>query len=73
MNLLDKIKLIIEARSFYVKKVYIHDGQFLVLPSIRRDSKSVTDWLKENYNNKIKKVLRYQRDERTFSWVVWYI
>lgn len=74
MNLLDRIKLIIEARSFYVKKVYIHDGQFCVLDSIpgaRWDLKSVTDWLKESYDSKTKRVLGYKRDN--FRWVVWYI
>lgn len=71
MNILDKIKLIIEARSFYVKKVYIHDGQFVVLDSIRRNQQSVMDWLKESYDIKIKRVLRYEREN--FRWVVWYI
>lgn len=68
MNLLDKIKLIIEARSFYVKKIYVDD---LSLIWEKRQIVSLKDWVCSHY--RIKRILKYCRDEKTFRWVVWYI
>lgn len=77
MKLLDKIKLIIEARSFYVKKMSIPDIDFCVCGKIPGREKwhleDARDWLNKNYTCKIKRILRYDRDERNFGWVVWYI
>lgn len=78
MNLLDKIKLIIEAKSFYVKKVYIPD--FDLMSTYRRgctgrmyeDEMSVEKWFMLHVS-KWKRILKYARDGRTFRWVVWYI
>lgn len=70
MNILDKIKLIIEAKSFYVKKITF----YVPLPS-RRILLGNKVLLKELFKRelKAKKILKYKRDEQRFGWVVWYI
>ena len=81
MKLLDKIKLIIEARSFYVKKARILEMDIVCLPRYRWGCTSRT--VKIDYQNiedmfracglKIKRLVTYYRDEKTFSYIVWYI
>lgn len=71
MNPFDKIKIIIERHIIgkkikFIKKVYVLESPFV---------ESKIDNLEEYFRKGLnaKKILKYERDECSFRWVVWYI
>lgn len=88
MNLLDKIKLIIEARSFYVEKAFISHSDVLgwnlgyyasnfrgeLIEKTREDNMNgMRIIFQDCIGLKIKRLLQYTKDERRFGWIIWYI
>ena len=69
MKPFDNIKVITERHTFenmvrYVKKVYIPELSIIGKGDLK-------DYFKKGL--KAKKILKYQKDECSFRWVVWYI
>ena len=63
MSILEKIIMIIKARSFGVKKIYVRENY--------KETDDIEERLKKGLN--AKKILKYKKDLYSFRWVVWYI
>jgi len=56
---------IIDGKPILVKKVYVRETLAKTVPD------DVEKWLKKGLG--AKKILKYERDECSFRWVVWYV
>ena len=70
MKLLDKSKILIEkhiikGKTVNVKKVYVKETL------LKGQSANLEEWLKKGLG--AKKILKYEKDECSFRWVVWYV
>jgi len=63
MNILERIVMIVKARSFNIKKIYVREE--------RIDADNVEEWLKKGLN--ARRILKYKKDTKSFNWIVWYI
>lgn len=57
---------IIDGASKLIKKTYIPE-----MLTIKEKPESLEKWFKKEL--KAKKILKYQKDECSFNWIVWYI
>ncbi len=69
MNLLDKLKLIIEAKSFYMKKARISEFEIISLP---HHYEKIEDIFRA-CGLEFKRILKYYKDEMRLEYVIWYI
>ena len=89
IQLFREIKLAISLRTFYIKKAFIPDFEFTHWHGIAsgRNWKSNPSAQEGNLNGiayhlnchffgnqcEINRLLKYQRDERRFGWIIWYV
>ena len=79
LRLFREIKLAIKLRSFYVKKAFVPEIDLLpfywrglISGKTHREEMTIEKWF-GNHDLKFKKILKTERDDRSFSWIVWYV
>ena len=79
LRLFKKIKLAIKLKSLYIKKAYIPEIDLLpryyrgaFSGTIHKEEMTIERWL-ELHNCKWKTILKCERDDRSFRWIIWYV
>ena len=63
MGLLEKLSMMIKAKSFRVKKIHVRENV--------KKPKDVKQWLKEGLG--AKRIIQYKLSAYSFTYIVWYV